>query len=135
MFLSLLYTLFFLILDLLLFMALNKNVKLERYHWASVVLTVLFIVVLHSKSFRISSSLMPQGDFVGLLMFSVALIVLHFGASFQMVIINIFKHRTSRVKRNIHDKATRVFDVMRTKIIYIVIFLYQALAVWLPEIR
>lgn len=68
-------------------------------------------------------------------MFSFGLIIIHFGSLLQ---VKGFKRAEAHVdspNNSFSELTLKVFDFMRLKVIYGMIFLYQLLAVWVPKIR
>ena len=72
---------------------------------------------------------MKNNDFFNLLVFSLCLIILHYGTNFQ---VSLFKKRIKTVNirgQKLQESLLSVFDFMRQKLIYIMLSTYQILAV------
>ncbi len=129
-----LYTFFFILVNVVLYSLLTKTFKVGQRILLLVAAIVTVVSILHLGFFD-SRLLMPTGDYFGILMFSFALIILHYGSLFQLGIFkksSVYKNNESKVIPSLTVKA---FDIVRLKIIYILISLYQLLAVWIPEVR
>ncbi|MGV3586801.1 MAG: hypothetical protein ACO1OF_07360 [Adhaeribacter sp.] len=131
--LNIFYSLFFLVVDFAIFAQLTKAYKIEKKHLYFIGGSVLTLWILHNEVFH-ASFLMPYKDFLGILMFSFCLIILHLGSKFQVAVYKNL-NTTNTSNKKFPEFVLKVFDIMRFKIIYFLIYAYQFLAIWIPEIR
>ncbi len=93
------------------------------------------VVVLIVHLFGSSDYLMTKEDFLNLSFFSVGLIVLHFATNIQVATFKKYNVPQNEQGKKLQDNLLLVFDFMRQKLIYIMIYIYQFLAVWNENFR
>lgn len=75
---------------------------------------------------------MSTKDFFDLSMFSFGIIILNFMSKIQDVFMQSYNHN---INETFFYKFKKIADVIRYKIIYIMIYMYQIVAIWYPEAR
>jgi predicted membrane channel-forming protein YqfA (hemolysin III family) len=90
---NIIYTVFFTILNLGLYCVLNNKITLNKRRVIFITLTLLVVVIFH-YIFSGLNDLMLVNDFLGILSFSFGLIILHFGAVFQLRVFDYFQPET-----------------------------------------
>lgn len=126
MILNIFYCIFFCLVNFLIYIRLEKSIHFDKEYF--VYFFLLCILILHS-SFLPSNHLMKNNDFFNLLVFSLCLIILHYGTNFQ---VSLFKKRIKTINirdQKLQESLLSVFDFMRQKLIYIMLSTYQILAV------
>jgi hypothetical protein len=78
---------------------------------------------------------MNSQDFFNLFFFSAALIILHYGTNIQVTLFKKYSNLQDKSGQKLLETFIKVFDFMRQKLIYIMIFIYQFLAIWNPIYR
>ncbi|CAG5002285.1 hypothetical protein DYBT9275_02858 [Dyadobacter sp. CECT 9275] len=131
MILNILYCLFFGILDFSIYLYLVRNDRIPKNILVVALSTIILIVFLHAGWIEISG-LMKWNDFFGLLMFSIGIIILYFESKFQDSYID---SRKESLNQKLYERFKPVFDFVRYKLIYIMIYVYQFLAVWNDSYR
>jgi hypothetical protein len=128
---NILYCIFFGLVDLLIFLKLQKSSNIPKMYWYIGGIVVVLIVHL----FGSSDYLMTKEDFLNLSFFSVGLIVLHFATNIQVATFKKYNVPQNEQGKKLQDNLLLVFDFMRQKLIYIMIYIYQFLAVWNENFR
>lgn len=131
MLLNIFYCAFFGMLDFVIYSVLSGAFKVPKNIILLIIGITAIIILLHTGMFKISS-LMTWEDFFGLLMFSIGLVILHFGSKLQDV---YFKNRQESLNQKLYENYKIVFDFVRYKLIYVMIYIYQFLAVWNESYR
>ncbi len=129
-----LYTVFFLVVNVMLYSVLTKAYKISKGTLLVVAVIATIFTILHVDFLNVGP-LMPMVEYFGILMFSFALIILHYGSILQVAIFKKSSVYKDTGNKALPALAVKAFDLMRLKIIYILISIYQLLAVWIPEIR
>lgn len=130
MIINILYCIFFGILDFTLYALITGTIKIEkRILWLIIIISIT-VIILHAGLMEIY--LMKPKDFFGLLMFSVSLVILYYGSKLQD---SFFATRKENFNQKIYETYMLVFDFVRYKLIYIMIYIYQFLAVWNESYR
>lgn len=127
-----LYSLFFCLINLLIYLRLEKSFQFEK---APLLYVLIFVFITAHFGFVQIENFMPAHEFYDLIFFSVGLIILHYGTNFQVMLLK--KHSILKYNENqkSQENVLRVFDFMRQKLIYILITAYQILAIWNPRFR
>jgi hypothetical protein len=131
MILNILYCLFFGALDFSIYLVLVRNERISKNILITALSIIISIVFLHVGLIEIKG-LMKWNDFFGLSMFSVGIIILYFGSKFQDSYIH---SRKESLNQKLYGSFKPVFDFVRYKLIYIMIYVYQFLAVWNENYR
>jgi hypothetical protein len=127
MLLNFIYSLFFGLIDLIIFSILTKNIKLPNYVFKIGIIALIIFIILNSFAIF---ELVQYYQFVILLYFSLGLIVLHFMSEFS---IKIFKKRVlynSEISTRITEIYFNTIDFVRLKLIYFMMFTFQLLVIW-----
>lgn len=130
---NILYSIFFFVLNLTIFLIFIKSYRIDNRLILSFIVFVLLgltIQGIYDSKLKLSTN-----DFSNLMFFSGALIIIHFATAIQ---INIFKKQNVEVNelnQTIKQFALKVFDLMRKKLFYIMIFIYQLLYIWSVDFR
>ena len=127
MLLHFIYSLFFGLINLIIFSLLTKNIKLPNYAFKIGIIALIMFIILNS--FSIFESVQYY-QFFDLMFFSIALIILHFMTE---LMIKIFKERVSRIPEitpRMIEIYFKVYDFVRLKLIYFMAYTYQLLEIW-----
>lgn len=127
---NIIYSLLFGVLNMGIYFVLNRNTKFNKRLWIIPIIVIIFHVGIFDFN-----GLMSRKDFFNILLFSLALILLHFGALIQLRGFNKLQEKASPTRKEMGSILLRVFDFIRNFGIYIGITLYQVLAIWYPNIR
>ena len=134
MFINILYCLYFGLIAFILNAILTKSVKIDRGILFASSVVILIVIILHTNLFEINF-LMKSMDFFNLLNFSLGFVILHFGGKFQDYMRENRNNKTGGVSQQTFDSFMTVVDFIRYKLIYIMIYLYQVLAIWNENYR
>lgn len=126
-----LYSIFFGVVDLLIYLKIQKSYDIPKMYWY----IGCIAIIIFAHLIGISSFLMSTEDFLNLSFFSVALIVFHFATNIQVAIFKKYNVPQNDQGKALQAKLLLVFDFMRQKLIYIMIYIYQFLAVWNESYR
>jgi len=129
---NILYSIFFCMVDLLIYVRLQKCIQINKAF--SLYLLILIVITIHFNFFE-SEILMNSQDFFNLVFFSVSLIILHYGTNIQVYLLKKYNNLQDKIDQKLLEIFIEVFDFMRQKLIYIMIFIYQLLAIWNPIYR
>lgn len=124
---NVLYSFFFGAINLLIYLKLEKSIRLKRIYWSC---GFVLIAVFAHLGFMKSEFLMHTEDFFNILFFSVALVVIHFAANIQVSTFNDYSNPSDTRGQKLQTYLLLAFDFMRQKLIYVIISIYQFLAVW-----
>ena len=118
------YIIFFGVLNILIFILLNKNVKMKRTIKIFLISIVAIFLIYHF--FMSNGGFLTNDYFVNLLFFSIYIIILHLGLS---IILPRFVKSIQDIK---HSKFAEKYLVgflifFKNYLIYIMIYLYQVL--------
>lgn len=130
MLLNIIYCIFFGLLDFVIYSILTKANISKNIVMLTIGATAIAIL-LHTGIFEINS-LMSWKDFFGLLMFSIGLIILYFGSKLQDIYM---QNKKDTLNQKLYNSYKTVFDFVRYKLIYVMIYIYQFLAVWNESFR
>ena len=125
------YSIFFGVVNLLIYFKLQKSYQPQKMYLY--VGSIVIIIIIHF--FGKHEYLMSTEDFMNLSFFSVALIVLHFATNVQVSLFKKYNVTQNEQAEKLQSKLLMVFDFMRQRLIYIMIYLYQFLAVWNESYR
>jgi len=131
MLLNIFYCVFFGILDFVIYSILLGAFKVSKNIVMLMIGITAITIFLHIGIFEISG-LMPWKDFFELLMFSIGFIILYFGSKLQDI---YFQNRQQSLNQKLYENYKMVLDFVRYKLIYIMIYIYQFLAVWNESYR
>lgn len=134
MFVNILYCLYFGLIAFILNVLLTKSNKINRGILLASSVVILIVIMLHTNLFEINF-LMKSKDFFNLLNFSFGFVILHFGGKSQDYIRERQNNKTGGVSLQTFNSFMIVVDFIRYKLIYIMIYLYQVLAVWNESYR
>lgn len=129
---NILYSIFFCMVDLLIYVRLQKSIQINKAFL--LYLLILIVITIHFIFFE-SEILMNSQDFFNLFFFSAALIILHYGTNIQVTLFKKYSNLQDKSGQKLLETFIKVFDFMRQKLIYIMIFIYQFLAIWNPIYR
>lgn len=127
-----LYTIFFGGLNWVLFLYLSQKSEIKRQYFIALGAIIIIVLILHSIGEV--NFLMSGRDFFNLLLFSFALIILHFFGIFQKKIFEILQNDGIE-KKEFYGISIKIYDFMRYRLIYIMIYIYQVVAIWYPQAR
>jgi len=125
------YSIFFLTVNLLIFLKLQKSSNIPKMYWYIGGIVVVLIVHL----FGSSDYLMSKEDFFNLSFFSVGLIVLHFATNIQVATFKKYNVPQNDQGKKLQENLLLVFDFMRQKLIYIMASVSQILDIWNESLR
>lgn len=125
------YSIFFGVVNLLIYLKLQKLYQPQKMY--IYVGSIVIIIVAHL--FSRHEYLMSTEDFMNLSFFSVALIVLHYATNVQVALFKKHNLPQNEQAEKLQLKLLMVFDFMRQRLIYIMIYIYQFLAVWNESYR
>lgn len=128
---NILYCLFFGVVDFSIYSVLTGTVKIPKNILILIIGITIFAVFIHTGLLKIDG-LMEWKDFFGLLMFSIGLVILYFGSKLQDI---YFQGRRESLNQQLYENYKTVLDFVRYKLIYIMIYIYQFLAVWNESYR
>jgi hypothetical protein len=132
MILNIFYSLFFGILNLLIYSKLSKFYQFSKeYLFYLLIVIVLFIHL----GFIKNNYLMTTKDFFNLVFFSVSLIILHYVTNIQVILFKKYNVPQDERGQKLQSILLSVFNFMRQKLIYIMIYVYQFLAIWNESYR
>jgi hypothetical protein len=134
MFVNILYCLYFGVIAFILNALLTKSFRIEKNILLVLSVVILIVIILHTDFFEINF-LMKSKDFFHLLNFSFGFVILYFGGKFQDYIRDKSKNKTGGVSQQTFKSFMIVVDFIRYKLIYVMIYIYQVLAIWNPKIR
>lgn len=124
MLLNLLYCIFFCLINFLIYIRLERSI---HFHNENVVyFIVIFIAALHLDLFSFNH-LMNSKDFFNILIFSFSLIILHYMANLMIAYIK-WRGKSAHNQEETED-GLWFFNFIRQNIMYIMIYVYQILAV------
>ena len=127
MLLNFIYSLFFGLIDLIIFSLLTKNIKLPNYVLKiGIILLIIFIIL---NSFTIIKSVQYY-QFDIILYFSLGLIILYFMSEFQIKILRKRVLQNSEISPRITERYFMVVDFIRLRVIYFMTYAFQLLAIW-----
>jgi hypothetical protein len=131
MLLNFFYCIFFGGLDLIIYSLLTGLFKVPKHVIISIIGLTIAVTLLHTGIFKIDS-IMSWKHFGRLLTFSFGFIILYFGSKLQDV---SFESKQNTLNQKLYLRFKTVFDFIRYKLIYIMLFIYQFLAIWNESIR
>src|SRR5688572_26240845 len=89
MLINIVYSIFFLLVNFVLFSLLTKALKIDKPLQSILILSILVWSFLHTNFFGIEG-LMKSEDFWDLMIFSLSLIISHFGGALILKVFRIF---------------------------------------------
>ncbi len=128
---NILYCIFFGLVNFLIYLKFQKSYDIPKLYWYIGGIAVVLIIHL----FGSNDYLMSKGDFLNLSFFSLGLIVLHFATNIQVAIFKKYNIPQNEQGKKLQEYLLLVYDFMRQKLIYIMIYIYQFLAVWNESLR
>ena len=132
MIINILYSIFFGLINSFLFLKFQKSTQFTKGYLFY--LFVSIVVFSHLGVIKISY-LMGTQDFLNLSFFSGALVVFHFATNIQVALFKKYNTPQNEQGYKLQSSLLLVFDFMRQKLIYIMIYIYQLLAVWDESFR
>lgn len=121
------YLVFFALLDFLIFCFLAKKVKLNFKLRVSLIITLLFIAVFHFSGIAMKS--IANNHFYHLILFSLVVLIFHFGVKFLIWIMTRLNHSDKIVF------LIKGFNYFRYYLVYILVFVYQTSSLLSNEAR
>ncbi|GAB2555009.1 hypothetical protein GCM10027085_52820 [Spirosoma aerophilum] len=91
----------------------------------------MLFIILHSGLFSLTF-LMSEKDFYNLMMFSISLGILNIMVRFQNWYID---QRSQNQTSPTYFAFRKALDFMQNKLIYVLVYAYQLLAIWIIELR
>ncbi|WP_338875250.1 hypothetical protein WBJ53_06460 [Spirosoma sp. SC4-14] len=125
------YSIFFGLIDLILFSLLTQKFKIDKKLTILSIAILLLTIFMQIGLLKIKSP-MPNKDFLGLLGFSFGLLVLNIIGRFQGA---FFDEKFNKQLSSVYPAFKNTIDFLFNKLIYIMIYIYQFLAIWRPEQR
>ncbi|MCF0075808.1 hypothetical protein LZD49_35410 [Dyadobacter sp. CY261] len=132
MFQIIFYVVFFGIVDLFIYFKLQKSAQFQSEY--VVYLLIIAVTVAHMGIWR-NGILMSSEDFFHLGFFSIALVILHYGTNLQLSLTRKRQGLKIEQRNQLPVALFRIFDLMRQKLIYLGIGLYQFLAICDESLR
>lgn len=131
MLLNIIYCIFFGCLDFVIYSKLTGAFKVSKNKIMLIIGVTVAVILLHRGIFNING-LMPWNDFIDLLMFSIGIVILYLGSKLQDIYI---ENKRASLNQRLYKNFKAVIDFIRYKLIYIMIYIYQFLAVWNETFR
>lgn len=129
---NLLYSVFYAAANYVIFLCLSRrSMLLKKTSLACIAgLVILFIIFAMFDN----EYFMSKHDLFSILAFSFMLPIIYI---FSYIQLKVFKMLSSTVLTQSHSfgKLESAFNFLRTKLIFIMMFLYQLVAVWFPSAR
>lgn len=132
MILNIFYSLFFGLVNLLIYLKLQKSIQPPKVYLYYIFIAVVFLAHL---GFVKNNYLMSEEDFFNLSFFSVGLVVLHFMTNIQVVIFKKYNKPQDERGQKLQAILLTVYDFMRQKLIYIMFYISQVLDIWNESYR
>ncbi len=132
MILNIFYSLFFGLVNLLIYLKLQKSIQPPKVYLYYIFIAVVFLAHL---VFVKNNYLMSEEDFFNLSFFSVGLVVLHFMTNIQVVIFKKYNKPQDEHGKKLQAILLTVYDFMRQKLIYIMFYISQIFDIWNESYR
>lgn len=126
------YSLFFGLVNILIYLKLQKSIQPPKVYLYYIFIAVVFLLHL---GFVKNNYLMPEEDFFNLSFFSVGLVVLHFMTNIQVAIFKKYNKPQDERGQKLQAVLLTVYDFMRQKLIYIMFNISQVLDIWNESYR
>lgn len=127
-----LYTLFFGIVNLFIYSKLIRKTKIK---WEGLIYSLIaLILVIHLGIFKVND-IMPTKDFFNISFFSLALIILHYLTNIQVKLFKKYSVPQEERGKKLQLRIITIFNFMRQKLIYIMIYISQILDIWNESYR
>ena len=129
MLINIYYMVYFGLLDLFIYLILIQPHRVKRYLFIFSFFLLLIGLLLQISVFN-NKSIFSNKIFFDLVFFSLALIIIHYATGVQ---IRIFKRQvigSNEFSQKINKLALNIFDFIRNKFIYIMVYLYQVLSIF-----
>lgn len=131
MLINLIYCIFLASIDYVIYIHFTEKGKLNKSHYYLLGIVVLVFTITHLDFFNLPF-LLSSRDFFHIFMFSIGLIIIHY----QGTILSFFlKNKKGNIDEKVFETYHVFFDFMRQKLIYIMIYIYQFLAIWNESFR
>jgi hypothetical protein len=126
------YSILFGTINLLIYLKLQKAIQPKKAYWFY---GFIMVAIVAHMGFIRSYFLMNTEDFFNLSFFSVALIVFHFVTNIQVKLFKKYNNPQDIRAQKLQSFVLLIFDFIRQKLIYIMTYSYQFLAVWNESFR
>ena len=128
---NVIYSVFLGLTDLLIFYLFTQSVTISWKVLLAYGLVFMLFMILHSGRFSLTF-LMSEKDFFDLMMFSIGLAILNIMGRVQN---RYFDERIQDKMSSIYIAFRKTIDFIQNKLIYVMIYIYQLVAIWFIEIR
>lgn len=128
---NVIYSVFFGLTDLLIFYLFTQSVTISWKVLLAYGLVFMLSIILHSGRFSLTF-LMSEKDFFDLMMFSIGLAILNIMGRVQNW---YFDERIQDKTSSTYIAFRKTIDFIQNKLIYVMIYIYQLVAIWFIKIR
>ena len=132
MILNIFYSIFFLVVNLLIYLKLEKSFRLPQIY---IFIAFIAVILIAHVVFVKNDYLMSTEDFFNLSFFSAGLVILHFASNVQVEMFKKYNKPQDERGKKLQLNLLLVYDFMRQKLIYIMVYIYQFFAVWNERFR
>lgn len=132
MLLNIFYSIFFVVVNWLIYLKLQKSYQYPKAH---LYLGIIIIVLIFHLGLINNDFLMNPDDFFNILFLSVGLIILHFATNIQVELFKKYNNTQNEKSDKLQSKFLIIFDFMRQKLIYIMATISQILDIWIKDFR
>lgn len=115
-----LYCIFFITINVLLYLKLQKSIQPPRAY-----LVYGFLIIVVIAHFIPNNTLMPTQNFIDVAFFSIGIVVLHFATNIMVAIAKKQTMHLDEKSQKLNTSVLKVFDFMRQKLFYFMVTLTQ----------
>ncbi len=134
MLINIYYTVYFGILDLSIFLILIQSYKIRSHFFLYSFIIILTGILLQIGLFN-NKLIFSNEDFFNLMFFSLALIIIHYATGIQVKIFKNQNIKGNELNQKINSLVLSIFNFMRNRFFYILVYSYQVLSIWIIEFK